>query len=109
VDIKELLSWIPGWLGFLLLIIIGLLMAIHGIFNPLGVAFTHGNRVGFIVFGLCALLVGAFSWIAGGTSQVKGKEGKVGVKVGIGDLPWWGFVVDTGLIVLAIVLFLALM
>jgi hypothetical protein len=83
-------------------------MAIHGIFNPLGVTFTHGNRVGFIVFGLCALLVGAFSWIVGATSQVKGREGTVGVKVAISDLPWWGFLVDAGLVVVAIVLFLTL-
>lgn len=108
MNAKELLSWIPGWIGFLALIIIGTLMAVHGIFNPLGATLDHANRLGFILFGLCALVVGAFSWIAGGTSEVKGREGKVGVKVAITDLPWWAFVVDGGVVLLAIILFLAL-
>jgi len=98
------LSWIPGWLGFLLLILVGGAMTINGGANP---GLDAANRLGFIVFGLCAVLIGAFSWIAGGTSKIKGREGKVGVRVGVQDLPWWAWVVDIGLLVVAIVIFLA--
>ncbi|MBK8979184.1 MAG: hypothetical protein IPM29_25085 [Planctomycetes bacterium] len=108
MDIKELLSKIPGWVGFLALVIIGLLMAVHGIFNPLGVTLDRPNQVGFIAFGLCALIIGAFSWIAGASSKIEGRTGTVGVKVSLGDLPGWAFLVDLGVLVLAVVLFLAL-
>jgi hypothetical protein len=108
MDLKEFLSWIPGWLGFLALIVVGVLMAVHGIFNPLGAALGHSARLGFILFGLCAAVVGAASWIIGGTSQIKGREGVVGVKVSLGDLPWWGYLVDAGVIALAVILYLAL-
>lgn len=108
MDFKEFLSWIPGWLGFLLLIIVGVAMAIHGFFDPLGVGLGYNARLGFADFGLCAALVGAASWIMGGTSKIAGRAGKVGIKVKISDLPWWGYLVDIVLIVIAVVLFLAL-
>jgi hypothetical protein len=108
MDLKQLLSWIPGWLGFLALIIVGLAMAVHGIFNPFGAALGHKTQVGFIVFGLCAVAVGTVSWILGGTSEIKGRTGKVGVKVAVGDLPWWAYLVDLGIIVLAVILYLVL-
>ncbi|HWU90463.1 MAG TPA: hypothetical protein VN253_24530 [Kofleriaceae bacterium] len=90
------------------LIIIGALMLIQGAANPLRVSLTHANKVGFIVFGLCALLIGAVSWILGGTSKIKGREGVVGVKVALDDLPWYGWVTDGGVLTLSIVLFVVL-
>ena len=104
----NILSKIPAWVGFLALIVIGSLMLIHGAANPLKVSLDHPNKVGFIVFGLCALLIGAVSWIVGATSKVEGREGKVGVKVAITDLPWYGWVVDVGVLVLSIVLFMVI-
>jgi len=107
MDFKKLLSYIPGWIGFLALIIIGLLMFLNGVIEPFG-PLDYRNQAGFIIFGLCALLIGAASWIIGGTSQVKGRVGKVGVKVRIQDLPWWGYLVDGGILLIAIVLYLVL-
>src|SRR5690606_29556099 len=37
MSFEKVLSWIPGWLGFLALIVIGTLMFIHGVADPLGV------------------------------------------------------------------------
>jgi putative Mn2+ efflux pump MntP len=105
MNASQFLSWIPGWLGFLLLILVGVAMLINGIANP---DLDHVNRVGFIVFGICALLVGAFSWIAGATSKIKGREGKVGVRVGVGDMPWWAWIVDVAIVVISVVIFIAL-
>jgi len=102
----KILSWIPGWLGFLALILIGTAMAIVGIANPFGA--DHTNRVGFAVFGVTALLIGAISWIVGGTSKIKGREGTVGVKVAVQDMPWYGWVIDVAILVAGIVLFLVL-
>lgn len=107
MDFKKLLSYIPGWIGFLALIIVGALMFLNGVIEPFG-ALDHRNKAGFIIFGLCALLIGAASWIIGGTSQIKGREGKVGVKVRIQDLPWWGYLVNGGILLVAIIVYLAL-
>ncbi len=96
---------VPGWVGFLLLIVIGLLMAIHGCANPLGVTLTHENEAGFQTFGLLAIAVGTFSWIAGGASKVAGKVGKVGVRVRVTDLPWWAWVADIALVIVAIIVY----
>ena len=58
MDLKKLLSWIPGWLGFLALILVGTLMVVHGAANPFGAALSGEARAGFIVFGACALIIG---------------------------------------------------
>ncbi len=105
MDLGKFGSWIPGWLGFLALIIVGIAMFFNGIINP---NLQHTNTVGFIVFGVCATAIGTFSWIVGGNSKIKGRAGKVGVKVAVGDLPWWGWVVDIGILAIAVVLFFVL-
>jgi hypothetical protein len=107
MDFSKLLSYIPGWIGFLALIIIGLLMFLNGVIEPFG-ALDHANKVGFIVFGLAALLIGVASWVIGGTSQIKGRTGKVGVLVRIQDLPWWCYLVNGGILLIAVVLYFAL-
>ncbi len=106
MDFNKVLSWIPGWLGFLALIVVGTLMVLNGAINPAGA--DHPNVVGFIVFGICAVAIGAFSWAVGATSKIKGREGKVGVRVGVQDMPWWAWLVDIGVLVTCIVLFLIL-
>lgn len=98
----------PAWLGFLALIVIGALMFVHGVLNPLGADLTHSNRAGFIVFGLCAVAVGAFSWIAGATSKIVGREGTVGARVDVSRMPWWAWVTDVAIVILAIGLFFAI-
>lgn len=108
MDLKKVLSWIPGWLGFLALIIVGVAMAIHGLANPFNVTMASEAKVGFSVFGIMAVVIGVFSWIVGATSEIKGKEGKVGVKVAIQDMPWWGFLVNSCVLGVAIVLYFVL-
>jgi uncharacterized membrane protein YdcZ (DUF606 family) len=103
MNASTVLSWIPGWLGFLALILVGGAMTINGAVNK---GLDPANKLGFIVFGICAVLVGAFSWIAGGTSKIKGREGTVGVKVAVQDLPWWAWIVDVGLVGIAILIFM---
>jgi hypothetical protein len=80
-------------------------MAINGLANP---DLDSTNQLGFILFGLCAIVIGVVSWIAGGTSAIKGRTGKVGVTVGVQDVPWWVWLIDVGALVVAIVIFLAL-
>ena len=105
MDIKKILSWIPGWLGFLALILVGVAMAIHGLFNPFQFTLSGDAKAGFSIFGLMAVVIGTFSWIVGATSEIKGKAGKVGVKVAIQDLPWWGFLVNSCVLAVAIVVY----
>jgi hypothetical protein len=96
-------SRIPGWLGFLALIVIGAAMTFNGAINK---GLDPTNRLGFLVFGLGVALIGVFSWIAAAQSEIKGRVGKVGADVGIRDMPWWAWVVDVGLLGLAIVIFM---
>lgn len=104
---KNLLSYIPGWLGFLGLILVGTAMVLNGFIEPFG-ALDYRNKIGFVTFGFCALAIGSASWIMGGTSQIKGRAGKVGIKVRIQDLPWWGYLVDGGILAAAIAVYLIL-
>lgn len=108
MSLDKLRAAIPGWLGFLALIVIGALMLVHGAADPLGVGLDRANRVGFVVFGLCAVAVAVFSWVAGGTSKITGREGAVGVRADVQRMPWWAWVVDAGMVGVAVVLFLAI-
>lgn len=106
MGLKEtVLSKIPGWVGFLLLILIGVAFCIVGLINP---GLTHPNLVGFFVFGPMCIIIGAFSWLVGGTSRIQDRTGTVGVKVSLADLPWWGWLVDFLLVVVGVVVFLVL-
>jgi hypothetical protein len=95
-------SRIPGWLGFLVLILVGAAMTLNGIANS---GLDPTNRLGFLVFGFCVALIGTVSWIAAASSKITGRVGKVGADVGIRDMPWWAWVIDAGVLVLAIVIF----
>jgi len=101
VNFKEVLSWIPGWLGFLALIVVGVVMVIVG-----AAVSPPEAKLGFIDFGLCAVAIGTISWISGATSEIKGRAGKVGVKVKLKDLPWWAWVANAGVLAAAVIIFL---
>lgn len=98
---SRFLRWIPGWLGFLLLIATGALLIIIG-------AGRKPLVGGFFVVGGFAIAIGLFSWIVGGVSRVKGRVGELGVLVEIGDLPWWGWLIDAALTAAAFVILFAL-
>ena len=95
MDASKFLSWLPGWLGFLLLIITGVVLIVAG-------AVTEPKLAGYFIAGAFAITIGAFSWIVGGVSRVKGRVGDIGVLVEVSDLPWWGWLVDGGLVAVAV-------
>lgn len=103
MNFTTFLSWIPGWLGFLLLILVGLAMTINGLANS---DLDSVNKLGFILFGITAILIGVFSWIAGATSKITGREGTVGVRVAVTDMPWWAWLVNIGILTISVVIFL---
>jgi len=102
---SNLLSKIPGWVGFLGLIVVGTAMVLTGLVNN---GLDRPNTVGFIVFGLAAILIGGLSWLAGGTSAPKDVTGKVGIRISIADVPFWAWLADIAAFVLAVILFFAL-
>ncbi|HUP20564.1 MAG TPA: hypothetical protein VM778_11495 [Gemmatimonadota bacterium] len=102
MNLSKFLSWIPGWVGFLLLILVGVAMTINGLVNK---NLTPDNELGFILFGITAVVIGAFSWIAGATSEIKGRVGKVGALVEVKDMPWWAWLVDIALVIVSVVIF----
>lgn len=102
---EDFLSWIPGWIGFLALILVGVSMTLNGAINQ---NLDTPNQAGFIVFGLCAVVIGVFSWVIGGTSRITGRVGRVGVLVKIQDLPWYAHLVNASVLGLSAVLFFVL-
>lgn len=100
MDLGKLLKWIPGWLGFLLLILTGIVLIIVGAADDL-------HPPGYFVTGAFAIAIGAFSWIVGGVSRIKGRVGDIGVLVEVRDLPFWAWIVDGVLTVAAFSVLLA--
>ena len=97
MDASRFLRWIPGWLGFLLLIATGVILIVVG-------ATRRPLVGGFFITGGFAIAIGVFSWIVGGVSRVKDRVGDIGVLVEVSDLPWWGWAVDVALTVAAFVI-----
>lgn len=94
---EKILSWIPGWLGFLLLILLGTAAILLEAF-----ASWPGTGWGY-VGGAWAVVVPALFWISGATSTIEGRVGTVGVLVSVSDIPTWAWIVNTVLTVVAFV------
>ena len=90
----------PSWVAFLGLILVGAAMVIIGIF------LSKTAQLGFIDFGSAAIIIGIVSWIGGATGKIKGRVGKIGLKVAITNFPLWGWIVNISVFVAAIVIFL---
>ena len=78
MSLNNLVSKIPAWLGFAVLSAVGALMFIHGAVDPLDVELERGEKAGFIIFGLCMLVIGAVSLILRAKSNLAGRTGVVG-------------------------------
>ena len=105
MSLNNLASKIPASLGFILLIVVGTLMFIHGAADPLDVQLNRADKAGFIIFGLCAAAIGVVSLILRAKSKVAGKEG-VGAKVNVAGMPWYAWAINGGTVALSVVLFL---
>src|SRR5262245_35799868 len=103
MSLNNLASKIPASLGFILLIVVGALMFIHGAFDPLNVQPSHADKAGFIIFGLGAAAIGAVSLILRAKSKVAGPQG-VGAKVNLAGMPWYGWAINGATLALSIVL-----
>jgi hypothetical protein len=104
MNTSTFLSRITAWRGFLLLLmLVGALMTINGLANP---GLTRTNRIGFLVFGLWAALVGLMSLLARASSQFKGPVGKVGLSEELRAMPAWAWIFNIAMTVLAFVIFL---
>lgn len=63
--LERALGWLPAWLGFALIILAGLAVAV------LGVA-TNTRPAGFVAFGVAAIASAILAWWAGGKSEPRG-------------------------------------
>lgn len=89
---QTLLGWIPAWVGFVFIIVAGLLLLIVGIVQ---------GSAGFIAFGVAAMASSILAWVAGGSSTPKldpiGKSFGGAVK----DIDGWVWLVIFGLFLAA--------
>ena len=99
-DPMSLLDKIPSWVAFAGLILVGAAMVIIGIF------LSKTAQLGFIDFGSAVIIIGIVSWLGGATGKIKGRVGKIGLKVAITNLSWWVWIVNMLVLAAAIVIFL---
>ena len=92
---QTLLGWIPAWVGFVFIILAGVLCIVVGIVQ---------GSAGFIAFGVAAIASSIMAWMSGATSTPKldpfGKSFGGAVK----EVDDWVWLVVFGLFVIATII-----
>lgn len=78
---EKLLGWLPSWLGFVLIILAGVLAIVVGAVTP---------DAGFIAFGVAAIVSSVLAWWSGATSKpVITSSSFGGVVTNVDGWVWW--------------------
>jgi hypothetical protein len=89
---QTLLGWIPAWVGFVFIIVAGLVCIVVGIVQ---------GSAGFIAFGVASVASSILAWVAGGSSTPKADP--IGKSFGgaVKDIDGWVWLVIFGLFLAA--------
>lgn len=93
--VNSLLGRIPNWVGFGIIIIIGIIALVVGAVNQ------PAASVGLIAFGIWAIGSAILAWATGGSSRPDGFNGSFGATI-TSLRPWVWWVVFAGLVVVII-------
>jgi hypothetical protein len=93
---KQILGWLPSWVGFGLIIIAGILGIIFGI------AVTPS--VGLVALGIAFIACAILTWVTGGTSTPQVNPGDLSFGGTLDNLKAWVWLVDFGLILVAVLI-----
>jgi len=92
---ERLLGWLPAWLGFALIALVGIVAIVIGIM---------GSSPGLVAFGVAAIASAAIAWWAGGRGEPRGNPVDKSFGAVISRLDGWAWLVIFGLFVVAIVI-----
>lgn len=91
---QALLGWIPAWVGFVFLIVAGVVMIVIGVIK---------GSPGFVAFGVATAASSVLAWLAGGSSTPRldpiGKSFGGAVK----NIDGWVWLVIFGLFLIALI------
>jgi len=93
--LERLLGWLPAWLGFALIALVGILAIVFGILQ---------SSPGLIAFGVAAIAGAAITWWAGGRGEPRGNPVDKSFGAVISRLDGWQWLVIFGLFVGAIII-----
>lgn len=93
--VNSLLGRIPNWVGFGIIIIIGIIAIVVGATNS-------PVTVGLIAFGIWAIGSSILAWVTGASSRPDGFNGSFGATI-TNLQPWVWWVVFGGLVVVIII------
>jgi hypothetical protein len=93
--IDKLLGWLPGWLGFVIIIAAGLAAIVAG---------ASSSSAGLIAIGAWAVVSAVLAWVAGATSKAKVNPLKRSFGGSVAGIPQWTWLVIAVLLVVAIVI-----
>jgi hypothetical protein len=92
--LERLLGWLPGWLGFVLIILAGLAAIIVGIA-------TGTRAAGFVAFGVAAIASAGLAWWSGARSEPRVNPLDQSFGGVVSKLDGWVWLVVFGLFVIA--------
>lgn len=91
---KSLLGWLPGWLGFVLILLAGAVCVVFGLLLT--------PSPGAVAFGVAFIAIGILSWASGGGATPYARPGDPSFGASLDHLRPWVWAVNVGLIVAAI-------
>jgi multisubunit Na+/H+ antiporter MnhB subunit len=94
--LERLLGWLPGWLGFVLIILAGIVAIVVGAITP---------DVGFIALGVAAIASAVLAWWNGAGSQPRIDPSDRSFGGYVSGLDGWVWLVILGLFIVAVVIF----
>jgi hypothetical protein len=92
--LERALGWLPAWLGFVLIIIAGIAVAVLGVV-------TNTKPIGFVAFGVAAVASAILAWWAGGKSEPRGNPFDRSFGGYVSRIDGWVWFVIFGLFVVA--------
>ena len=92
--LERLLGWLPAWLGFALIILAGIAVAVLGIV-------TGTKTAGFVAFGFAAVASSILAWWSGGKSEPRANPFDRSFGGVVSRIDGWVWLVIFGLFVLA--------
>jgi hypothetical protein len=97
---ERLLGWLPAWLGFVLIIVAGIAVAVLGIV-------TNTKPIAFVAFGVAAIASALLAWWSGLRSEPTGDPTKRSFGGVISRVEGWVWWVVFGLIAVVAIIAIA--
>jgi hypothetical protein len=92
--LERALGWLPAWLGFALIILAGIAVAVLGIV-------TNTKVAGFVAFGVAAVASAILAWWSGGKSEPRANPFDRSFGGVVSRIDGWVWLVIFGLFVVA--------